>query len=62
MKRKRAKSKSKPIKKTVKPVKRKKKGGNEDDKQRRKFKKGGRIEAYTMGEALDNKDWPFNKK
>jgi len=25
---------------------------------RRKFDKGGRIEAYTFGEALDSKKWP----
>ena len=28
----------------------------EDTKQRRKFARGGRIEAYTMGEAL-GKGW-----
>ena len=28
----------------------------EDTKQRRKFERGGRIEAYTMGEAL-GKGW-----
>ena len=32
-------------------------GGN-DTASRRKWKKGGRIEAYTMGEALGGKNWP----
>lgn len=30
----------------------------EDTKQRRKYRKGGRIEAYTFGEALGSKNWP----
>jgi len=30
-------------------------GRKEDARNRRKFKKGGRIEAYTMGEALGKK-------
>ena len=30
----------------------------EDTRQRRKYKKGGRIEAYTFGEAQKSKDWP----
>ena len=38
--------------------KRKKKGGSEDAKARRKYARGGRIEAYTFGEALGNKRWP----
>lgn len=25
---------------------------------RRKYKRGGRIEAYTYGEALGSKNWP----
>lgn len=29
--------------------------GKEDVKQRRKYNRGGRIEAYTMGEALGKK-------
>lgn len=33
-------------------------GGDEDTRQRRKFARGGRIEAYTMGEALGKKRWP----
>jgi len=36
----------------------KKSRGSEDAKQRRKYEHGGRIEAYTMGEALSSKDWP----
>lgn len=31
----------------------------EDDKQRRKFERGGRVEAYTWGEVLDK---PKKKK
>jgi len=31
---------------------------DEDTKQSRKYKRGGRIEAYTMGEALGSKKWP----
>ena len=50
-------------KKKVKPkaTKRKKRGGSEDDKQRRKYERGGRIEAYTFGEVTGKKgkDWPF---
>ena len=41
-----------------KPVKRKRKRSDEDTRQRRKFKKGKRIEAYTFGEALGSKNWP----
>ena len=33
-------------------------GRREDKKQRRKHAKGGRIEAYTFGEALGKKRWP----
>lgn len=36
----------------------KRRGGSEDDRQRRKYDRGGRIEAYTMGEALGSKNWP----
>jgi hypothetical protein len=32
--------------------------GGEDRKSARKFRRGGRIEAYTMGEALSSKNWP----
>ncbi len=32
--------------------------GSEDTKQRRKHSRGGRIEAYTFGETLGDKDWP----
>ena len=31
---------------------------SEDAKQRRKYAKGKRIEAYTFGEALGSKKWP----
>ena len=33
----------------------------EDTKQRRKYGKGGRIEAYTFGETTTRKgkNWPF---
>jgi len=33
----------------------------EDEKARRKYARGGRIEAYTPGEALKkkNKGWPY---
>lgn len=31
----------------------------EDKKQRRKFARGGRVEAYTFGDALKSKrGWP----
>jgi len=30
----------------------------EDAPQRRKFSRGGRVEAYTFGEALGSKRWP----
>lgn len=33
-------------------------GGSEDDRQRSKFRRGGRIEAYTWGEAQKSKNWP----
>lgn len=31
-----------------------------DASVRRKYKKGGRIEAYTLGEGKASKDWPFS--
>ena len=43
----------------------KKKGGihknirKEDTKQRRKFKRGGRVEAYTFGEATKGRGFPW---
>ena len=43
-------------KKKIKRITKRK--GNEDAKQRRKYAKGGRIEAYTFGEALGSKNWP----
>lgn len=39
-------------------AKRGKRRGDEDTRQRRKFSCGGRIEAYTIGEALGKKKWP----
>lgn len=32
-------------------------GGN-DRASAKKFKRGGRVEAYTWGEALKSKRWP----
>lgn len=32
--------------------------GGHDVKSRRKFHRGGRVEAYTMGEASGSKRWP----
>ncbi len=32
--------------------------GSGDTKARRKHSRGGRIEAYTLGEALGGKNWP----
>lgn len=32
--------------------------GGYDVKSRRKFDRGGRVEAYTMGEAAGSKHWP----
>lgn len=32
--------------------------GGKDRASARKWKKGGRVEAYTMGEALGKKGWP----
>ena len=32
--------------------------GGHDRKSARKYKKGGRVEAYTFGEALGKKNWP----
>lgn len=55
------KSKVKPKKKITKKktTKKKKKGGTEDQRARRKYKRGGRIEAYTMGEAAGGKGFPW---
>ena len=30
----------------------------EDSKSRRKYNRGGRMEAYTFGEAQGSKNWP----
>jgi len=40
-----------------KDTKKKKRHSGEDTHQRKKFRRGGRIEGYTMGEALGKKDW-----
>jgi len=50
--------KKKQTKKRTQSKKRKRKVG-EDTKQRRKYKRGGRIEAYTMGEASGGKGFPW---
>lgn len=42
-------AKQKVTKRKVTKRKQRKHGGSEDDKQRRKFARGGRIEAYTPG-------------
>lgn len=47
--------------KITKPRQRRNKGqsaaGGHDQASRRKYDRGGRVEAYTFGEAL-GKDWP----
>lgn len=50
-----AKSRVKPKKKTTKKRKRQ----DEDTRQRKKFAKGGRVEAYTFGEASRGKGFPW---
>ncbi len=37
-------------------IKKRKRGVSEDTRQRRKHARGGRIEAYTLGEALGKED------
>ena len=32
--------------------------GGHDTKSRRKYNRGGRVEAYTMGETLGKGGWP----
>ena len=32
--------------------------GGYDTKSRKKYDRGGRVEAYTFGEALGGKNWP----
>ena len=41
------------------PAKKKKRTVDEDTQQRRKYARGGRIEAYTMGEASKGKGFPW---
>lgn len=33
--------------------------GSEDARTRKKYKRGGRIEAYTFGEVSKNPNWPY---
>jgi len=49
------KSKVKPKKKDTK----KRKKRSEDERARRKYARGDRIEAYTMGEASGGKGFPW---
>ena len=50
-------------KKSTKPkkkiTKKRKSRVSEDTQQRRKYEKGGRIEAYTFGEAGGGKGFPW---
>jgi len=50
-------SKAKPTKRRKSITSRDAVGGH-DVKSRRKYDRGGRIEAYTIGEALSSKNWP----
>ena len=43
--------------KTIKPKRKRK--VSEDTQQRRKYKRGGRVEAYTFGEASSGKGFPW---
>jgi len=43
---------------TSKTKTQKKRRSSEDTAQRKKYARGGRVEAYTMGEAMGSKDWP----
>ena len=52
-KKKRTIKKSKDTKKKVT-----RKGGSETVAGQKKYHRGGRVEAYTMGEAMGSKDWP----
>jgi len=52
---------AKVITRVILKYKPKRKRGSEDTRQRRKFQRGGRIEAYTFGDAERNPDWPFHK-
>ena len=42
-----------------KKITKKRRGRDEDTKQRKKFVKGDRIEAYTFGEASKGKGFPW---
>jgi len=45
-------------KKLVRKKKVTRKSGSETVAGQRKYDRGGRVEAYTMGEAMGSKDWP----
>ena len=49
------------VKRKVKNTKKKKRRTDEDTRQRRKYKRGGRVEAYTFGEVTSKKgrSWPY---
>jgi len=58
-----AKSKKRTVGKRRSTVKRKKRrtqdaSGGHDRASSRKFHRGGRVEAYTMGEAMGSRGWP----
>lgn len=46
-------------KRTKKKTTKRKSKGSEDTQQRRKYARGGRIEAYTMGETQKKKKDPI---
>jgi len=45
-------------KKLVRKKKVTRKSGSETVAGQKKYHRGGRVEAYTMGEAMGSKDWP----
>lgn len=47
------------VKRKVKNTKKKKRRVDEDTRQRRKYKRGGRVEAYTYGDAQRGKGFPW---
>ena len=47
-----------PRKKTKKRKKRTQKKRRKSESSHEKYERGGRVEAYTMGEALGSKKWP----
>jgi len=52
------KRKVKPKKKLVHKKKVTRKSKSETVAGQKKYHRGGRVEAYTMGEAMGSKDWP----